>query len=76
MITDSGSSTRGRQKKRPRGVTGSFYGAWDYIAPNGPTELITEFIVTFKKGNNLKKISSNATNAYQMSPVAVNKQLQ
>lgn len=49
------------------GRTGSLYAAWDYIAANSPTELITLFIATFNKGNHLKKSFNNAMNSYQLS---------
>ena len=60
MITDSGCSTRYRRRKEAKkaltflhgGETGSFYGAWDYIAANAPKELM------YKRGNHLKKKSS------------------
>lgn len=79
MINDSGSSTRYRRRKETGkalqfihgGDTGSFYGAWDYIAAGAPKELVTEFIVEYKRGNFLKKIFNNAVNTYQMSPEAV-----
>ena len=79
MITDSGSSTRYRRRKETKKAltflhgreTGSFYGAWEYIAANAPKELITEFIVMYKRGNHLRKIFSNAMNAHETSPIAI-----
>jgi len=79
MITDSGCSTRYRRRNETKkaltflqgGETGSFYGAWDYLAANAPKELTTEFIVLYKRGNHLKKIFSNAMNAHETSPTAV-----
>ena len=73
IITDSGFNTRYRRRKETKkaltflhgGKTGSFYGAWDYIAANAPKELITELIVMYKRGNHLKKIFSNAMNMPQ-----------
>ncbi|KAK2570327.1 hypothetical protein P5673_005117 [Acropora cervicornis] len=32
------------------GGTGSYYGAWDYIAANFPKELIDEFVSGYKRG--------------------------
>lgn len=79
MINDSSSSTRYRRRKETEkaltfihgGDVGSFYGAFDYIAANAPTDLVTDFMVTFKKGNHLKKIFNNAVNSYNLSPEAV-----
>ena len=63
MISDFNSTTRYRRRKETEkalqfiheggggGVgTGSYYGAWDYIAANFPKELIDEFVSGYKRG--------------------------
>ena len=83
MISDPNSSTRYRRRKESEkalkfihgGETGSFFGAWDYIAGNAPKELVTEFFVGDRRGSQLKKIFNNAMNKYQMSPEALQKAL-
>lgn len=81
MISDPNSSTRYRRRKESEkalkfihgGETGSFFGAWDYIAGNTPKELVTELFVGYRRGSQLKKIFNNAMNKYQMSPEALQK---
>ena len=81
MISDPNSSARYRRGKESEkalkffhgGETGSFFGAWDYVAGNAPKELVTELFVGYRRGSQLKKIFHSAMNKYQMSPEALQK---
>ena len=76
MITDFNSTTRYRRRKQTEkalqfihgGATGSFYGAWDYIAADSPKELIDEFVSGYKGGKYLQETLGKAMKEFQSSP--------
>ena len=67
----------GEKKKRRHcslfmgGGTGSYYGAWDYIAANFPKELIDEFVSGYKRGKYLQENLGKAMKEFQPSPESI-----
>ncbi|PFX16929.1 hypothetical protein AWC38_SpisGene18772 [Stylophora pistillata] len=79
MISDFNSTTRYRRRKETEkalqfihgGATGSYYGAWDYIAANSPKELIDEFLSGYKRGRYLQETLGKAMKEFQSSPESI-----
>ena len=79
MIGDFNSTTRYRRRKETEkalqfihgGLTGSYYGAWDYLAANAPKELIGEFISCYKRGKYLQETFNKAVKDFQSSPESI-----
>ena len=53
------------------GGTGSYYGAWDYIAANSPKELIDEFVSGHKRGKYFQETLGKAMKEFQSSPESI-----